>query len=92
MDAGLEEKLTDSGLGVLASAGCGPQLTSLTLSSELYVWRVTLRVAMMVMVLIASEFSLIRCCGCRVGGRSDGHWTESPGVSGMWCTADLAHS
>ena len=34
VDADLKEGVTDSGLCTLASAGCGAQLTSLTLSSE----------------------------------------------------------
>ena len=34
VDAGLEEGVTDSGLQALVSAGCGAQLTSLTLKSE----------------------------------------------------------
>ena len=35
VDAGLREGVTDSGLQALASAGCGAQLTSLTLDGEL---------------------------------------------------------
>ena len=34
MDAGLKEGVTDSGFQALASAGCGAQLTSLTLWGE----------------------------------------------------------
>ena len=34
--AGLSQEVTDSGLQALASAGCGGQLTSLTLYGELY--------------------------------------------------------
>ena len=36
VDVGLEEGVTDSGLQSLASAGCGAQLTSLTLVGEWY--------------------------------------------------------
>ena len=36
VDAGLQEGVTDSGLQTLASAGCGAQLTSLTLYGEGY--------------------------------------------------------
>ena len=36
MDADFRERVTDSGLQALASAGCGAQLTSLTLQCELY--------------------------------------------------------
>ena len=34
VDAGLKIGVTDSGLQVLASAGCGAQLTSLTLAGD----------------------------------------------------------
>ena len=34
VDTDLKEGVTDSGLQALASAGCGAQLTSLTLSGE----------------------------------------------------------
>ena len=34
VDAGLEKGVTDSGLEALASAGCGVQLTSLSLQGE----------------------------------------------------------
>ena len=36
VNAGLKEGVTDSGLQALASAGCGSQLTSLTLSREFF--------------------------------------------------------
>ena len=37
MDAGLKKAVTDSGLAALAFAGCGAQLTSLTLQGDLVI-------------------------------------------------------